>query len=112
MKRQLQPPSNKKWKKEKMDTMDALSGVWFNLIFFFILKKWVAGLGCPCGLEDKAIWTSSILNFWGFTDSTSQQTRNLKSFDTIQATSLLSRNSFGKGRFVKKNPVKSQAYFM
>ena len=42
----------------------------------------------PVGLEDKAPWTSRMLNFGGFTDSPHPHKQETRGLDTIQATSF------------------------
>ena len=73
--------------------------------------SWKSGPGSPFGQEDKAPWTSCMFNFRGFTDSPHPHQQETTALDTIQLTSffplvatfLLSRQFWGKGRFVKKS---------
>ena len=94
----------------QVNFMIYLSGVWFDN-----MQKMGSGPGSPFGLEDKAPWTSWMFNFEGFTDSPHPHRQETRGLDTTQVTAfipwwlyifLLSRKSWGKGRFVK-TPEKS-----
>ena len=49
-----------------------------------------SGPGSPFGVEDKAPWTSWMINFGGFTDSPHPHKQETRGLDTIQTTSLFS----------------------